>query len=162
MITKGPKIEYFNITPIATVDPPLLNAAGVHAPYALRTVVELITDDGISGISEIPGNIATDQALERSKPLIIGQDPFQTNLIRDILIDHFGKDHASARGNAPWDQRKLVHIYSAIEVACLDIVGKIVGEYDFVRIGASNRERIPNNSPLRFAKKDKNFTKIMN
>jgi glucarate dehydratase len=51
---KGPKIKEFHITPIAVVDPPLLNAAGLHAPYALRTVVELVTEDNISGISEIP------------------------------------------------------------------------------------------------------------
>ena len=38
---KGPKIKQVNITPIAIVDPPLLNAAGLHAPYALRTIVEL-------------------------------------------------------------------------------------------------------------------------
>jgi tetratricopeptide (TPR) repeat protein len=61
---KGPKIKEFHITPIAVVDPPLLNAAGLHAPYALRTVVELVTEDNISGISEIPGNIAIDKALD--------------------------------------------------------------------------------------------------
>ena len=83
---KGPKIKEFHITPIAVVDPPLLNAAGLHAPYALRTVVELVTDDNISGISEIPGNIAIDIALEKSKSLIIGQDPFQLNQIRVEVI----------------------------------------------------------------------------
>jgi glucarate dehydratase len=122
----GPKIKEFHITPIAVVDPPLLNAAGLHAPYALRTVVELVTDDNISGISEIPGNIAIDKALEKSKSLIIGQDPFQLNKIRDVLVAHFGIDKTSERGDAPWDQRTLVHIFSAIEVACLDIIGKII------------------------------------
>ena len=86
----GPKIKEFNITPIAVVDPPLLNAAGLHAPYALRTIVELVTDDNIVGISEIPGNIDIDKALERSKRLIIGQDPFQLNHIKDILQAEFG------------------------------------------------------------------------
>jgi len=57
----GPKIKEFNITPIAVVDPPLLNAAGLHAPYALRTIVELVTEDNIVGISEIPGNIDIDK-----------------------------------------------------------------------------------------------------
>jgi glucarate dehydratase len=61
---KGPKIKEFHITPIAVVDPPLLNAAGLHAHYALRTVVELVTEDNISGISEIPGNIAIDKGFE--------------------------------------------------------------------------------------------------
>ncbi len=51
----GPLIKEIHITPIAITDPPLLNAAGLHAPYALRTIVELVTDDQISGISEIPG-----------------------------------------------------------------------------------------------------------
>src|SRR5678809_1676153 len=84
----GPKIKEFHMTPIAVVDPPLLNAAGLHAPYALRTVVELVTDDNISGISEIPGNIDIDKALDKSKSLIIGQDPFQLNKIRAVSYTH--------------------------------------------------------------------------
>ncbi|MEM8969547.1 MAG: glucarate dehydratase, partial [Bacteroidota bacterium] len=42
---KGAEIAEINITPIATVDPPLLNAAGLHAPYALRIVLEVVTKD---------------------------------------------------------------------------------------------------------------------
>jgi glucarate dehydratase len=139
----GPKIKYFNITPIATIDPPLLNAAGVHAPYALRTVVELITDDNITGISEIPGNIDIDKALAESRDLIIGRDPFHINQIRDVLSAHFGKENASERGLAPWDQRKLVHIFSAIEVACLDIIGKIINRPVVDLIGGKRRDFVP-------------------
>jgi glucarate dehydratase len=138
----GPKIKEFHITPIAVVDPPLLNAAGLHAPYALRTVVELVTEDNISGISEIPGNITIDQALDKSKSLIIGKDPFQLNQIRDILVAHFGIDKSSERGDAPWDQRTLVHIFSAIEVACLDIIGKIVNRPIVDLVGGSRRNRV--------------------
>lgn len=139
----GPKIKYFNITPIATIDPPLLNAAGVHAPYALRTVVELITDDNITGISEIPGNIEIDKALAESRDLIICRDPFHINQIRDVLSAHFGKENASERGLAPWDQRKLVHIFSAIEVACLDIIGKIINRPVVDLIGGKRRDFVP-------------------
>jgi glucarate dehydratase len=139
----GPKIKYFNITPIATVDPPLLNAAGIHAPYALRTVVELITDDNISGISEIPGTIDIDKALAESRELIIGQDPFQINKINDILSAHFGTEKATERGLAPWDQRKLVHIFSAIEVACLDIIGKIINRPVVDLLGGKRRDFVP-------------------
>src|SRR5665811_777184 len=121
----GPVIKEIHITPIAITDPPLLNAAGLHAPYALRTVVELVTDDHITGISEIPGNISINVALESAKELIIGKDPFQLNSLKQILENHFGKESAAQRGNAPWDQRKLVHIFSAIEVACMDIIGKV-------------------------------------
>jgi len=66
---KGPRIKEMHITPIAVTDPPLLNAAGLHAPYALRTVLELVTDDGISGVSEIPGTADIDAALKESEKI---------------------------------------------------------------------------------------------
>ena len=39
------KITEIVLTPIAFRDPPLLNAAGVHEPSALRTIVEVHTDE---------------------------------------------------------------------------------------------------------------------
>jgi glucarate dehydratase len=140
---KGPKIKEFHITPIAVVDPPLLNAAGLHAPYALRTIVELVTDDGISGVSEIPGNIDIDKALERSKRLIIGQDPFQLNYIKDILQAEFGTEKPADRGFTPWDQRTVVHVFSSIEVACMDIIGKIVNRPIVDLLGGKRRDAVP-------------------
>jgi glucarate dehydratase len=139
----GPRIKEITVTPIAVVDPPLLNAAGLHAPYALRTIVELVTDDGISGISEIPGNSDIDAALEASKPLLIGRDVFQLHEIRQVLVNHFGTDTAAQRGDAPWDQRKMVHIFSSIEVACLDIIGKVVGRPVVDLLGGKMRDRVP-------------------
>ena len=138
-----PKIKEFHITPIAVVDPPLLNAAGLHAPYALRTVVELVTEDGISGVSEIPGNIEIDRALDKSRQFVIGQDPFQLNQIRDILASNFDSEDTIKRGDTPWDQRTLVHIFSSIEVACLDIVGKIVNRPVVDLLGGKRRDRVP-------------------
>lgn len=140
---QGPKIKEFNITPIAVVDPPLLNAAGLHAPYALRTIVELVTEDNITGISEIPGNIDIDQALERSKRLIIGQDPFQLNHIKDVLQAEFGKEKPADRGFTPWDQRTVVHVFSSIEVACMDLIGKIVNRPIVDLLGGKRRDTVP-------------------
>lgn len=131
------------ITPIATVDPPLLNAAGLHAPYALRTIVELITHDNISGISEIPGNIDINEALEKSKEIIIGQDPFQLNQIRDSIESHFDQETTIQRGDAPWDQRKIVHVFSALEVACLDIIGKVLERPVVDLLGGKRRDMVP-------------------
>lgn len=142
-IKSGPRIREMRITPIAIVDPPLLNAAGLHAPYALRTIVELVTEDGISGISEIPGNTAIDTALELSRDLIIGRDVFQLNQIRRVLEDHFGTDSAAERGLSPWDQRKLVHIFSAIEVACMDIIGKVTNRPVVDLLGGKMRDEVP-------------------
>lgn len=139
----GPLIREIHITPIAIVDPPLLNAAGLHAPYALRTILEIVTDDGISGISEIPGNSSIDEALELSRYLLIGKDVFQLNEIRQILTSHFGTETAAQRGDAPWDQRKLVHIFSSVEVACLDIIGKVTNRPVVDLLGGKMRDRVP-------------------
>ncbi|GAB3995114.1 glucarate dehydratase family protein [Spirosoma daeguense] len=139
----GPKIKEIHITPIAIVDPPLLNAAGLHAPYALRTILEIVTDDGISGISEIPGNKDIDLALNESIRLLIGKDVFQLNEIQRILSNHFGTETAAERGETPWDQRKLVHIFSSIEVACLDIIGKVTGRPVVDLLGGKMRDRVP-------------------
>ena len=139
----GPRIKEVIITPIAITDPPLLNAAGLHAPYALRTIVEIITDDNITGISEIPGNAAIDAALRSAAEMIIGKDPFQLNRIRQVLENNFGKEDRSERGLTPWDQRKLVHIFSSIEVACLDIIGKATGRPVVDLLGGKLRDHVP-------------------
>src|SRR3989442_1135345 len=44
------RIRYFQIHPTPIADPPLRSSYGLHAPYALRTIVELISDDKIVGI----------------------------------------------------------------------------------------------------------------
>lgn len=137
------EIDRIEITPIAITDPPLLNAAGLHAPWALRTVVEVVTRDNIRGVSEIPGNVETNQALESVGELLSGQDPFQLNRIRDLIARRLGSESTAERGDAPWDQRKQVHIFSAIEVACLDIAGKITGRPVCDLLGGRFRDRVP-------------------
>src|SRR5205814_3640099 len=52
------RIRDFRIHPIAIADPPLRSSYGLHAPYALRTIVELIGDDNVIGISETYGGEA--------------------------------------------------------------------------------------------------------
>ncbi len=138
----GPKIKELKITPIAMTDPPLLNSVGIHAPYALRTVIELVTDDNIYGISEIPGNVEINELLNQSQAVIIGADPFQLNKLRNELMGRFGQDQQDTRGDYPWDNRKLVHIFSALEVACLDIQGKICNRPIVDLLGGMCRELV--------------------
>lgn len=35
------KIKRVTVTPIAFRDPPLLNASGIHEPFALRSIIEI-------------------------------------------------------------------------------------------------------------------------
>ncbi len=134
------RIDEVHITPVAVADPPLLNAAGLHAPYALRIVLELVSADGLSGWGEIPGSEATRAALAQATERIIGADPWQLNGIFATLDALAGAD---ARGDSPWDQRSWVQVRSAIEVACYDLMGKSCGRPLVDLLGGAARERVP-------------------
>lgn len=137
------QIKEIRVTPIAVEDPPLLNAAGLHAPYALRTILEIEDDHGIVGLSEIPGSEDVTKALRDAGDALIGQDPFQLNEILRGLTARFGQQESDQRGQAPWDQRRLVHIFSAVEVACLDLIGKTLNRPVVDLLGGRCRERVP-------------------
>ncbi|AOW15199.1 glucarate dehydratase [Hydrogenophaga crassostreae] len=145
------KIIEMRVTPIAIGDPPLLNAAGLHAPFALRTIVELVTDDGRVGLGEIPGGKVTLQMLRDAIPDLIGCDPFQLNQIKQTLINHFGDGGTSEFKNTrPWETARINHVYSAIEVACFDLMGQAVGRPVVDLLGGVVREQVPYSAYLFF------------
>ncbi len=134
-------IAEMHVTPIAITDPPLLNAAGLHAPYALRTIIEIVTDDGISGLGEVPGSAETTAALRSAAEIITGYDPFQLNAIYAALFAQFGAEGAT-HNLTTWEHHRILHIYSAIEVACLDIMGKATGRPVCDLLGGRVRDRV--------------------
>ena len=145
------KITQMRVTPIAIGDPPLLNAAGLHAPFALRTIVELVADDGRVGLGEIPGASATLQMLRSAPELVVGRDPFQLNEIRQALVDSFGDGGTSEhKATRPWETARIHHVYSAIEVACFDLMGQAVGRPVVDLLGGMVRERVPYSAYLFF------------
>jgi glucarate dehydratase len=138
-------ISELRIHPVAAADPPLRSSYGLHAPYALRTILELKTTDGLTGISETYGGdeqIAT-YALLRSR--IEGMDPFQlTSLWRDLT----SADNSNARnqnwhvpGENPADRG--TRAFAAIEIACLDLIGKAVGKPLCDIVGGRARDEAP-------------------
>ena len=137
------KITEMHVTPVALGDPPLLNAAGLHAPYCLRTVVEIVAENGLTGVAEVPGSAATTAKLRAARAVALGRDPLNWHGLRSALRTHFGTDAAAARGDKPWDQRALVQVESAFDVACLDLAGKAFGVPVATLLGGIVRERVP-------------------
>ena len=91
----------------------LRHNTGVHPGYFLRTVLELVTDEGVVGLGEVGGG---DQrgALQKLKPRILGLDPFHLGVIKQkVLRSIYYLSNA--------------RLYAAIEMACLDIQGKVLG-----------------------------------
>lgn len=107
----------------------LRHNTGVHPGYFLRTILELITDEGIIGLGEIGGG---DQraALQKLKPRIVGLDPFHLEIIKlKVLRSIYYMSNA--------------RLYAAIEMACLDIQGKAMGRSLSDLLGGSVRDRVP-------------------
>jgi glucarate dehydratase len=136
------RIDELRITPIAVSDPPLLNAAGLHAPYALRVIVELVTDDRLSGLGEMPGGEEVAGALREIAPLALGRDPFALNALYLALEAHVKARAAPGAAPAALEKR-AAQLYSPLEVACLDIQGKVLGRPVCDLLGGAVRERVP-------------------
>ena len=75
MRSTNPRIAAVRTTPIAFRDPPLLNVAGVHEAYALRSIIEVETEDGRIGLGESYGDLETLANLAKIGPLLVGLDP---------------------------------------------------------------------------------------
>src|SRR5512143_1916880 len=76
------KVRRATVTPIAFKDPPLLNASGIHEPYALRSIMEVESDSGLVGLGESYGDAPVLAALEKASGQLVGLDPFDLNGLR--------------------------------------------------------------------------------
>ena len=148
------KISGLKLHSIAVADPPLRSSYGLHAPWALRTIVELETDDGIRGISETYGGEAPRAALEAMRTRLLGMDPFRLASLFEQMNHEGGAPANSSTaiagdrsqtwlvpGENPLDQ--VNRTFAAIEIACLDIVGKAVNRPVCDVIGGRVRDQVP-------------------
>src|SRR6267378_5063853 len=140
------KITDFRTHPIAIADPPLRSSYGLHARYALRTIIELESDDGVIGISETYGGDAQLNQLEALRPQLIGANPYRVTGFLSPMVEGQGRGDARSQtylvpGENPLDA--TTRTYAAIEVACLDLIGKTVGQPVCDLIGGRVREEVP-------------------
>jgi len=134
------------VTPIAFPDPPLLNSSGVHEPWALRTIVELRTGDGLVGLGETYGDDAHLALVRTAAAALEGLDPFDLNgLVRRVSEALGGVDapdaHGLTGGSSP--QKTLARVVSAFEVACLDLQGRATGRPLHAILGGKVRDAVP-------------------
>lgn len=66
MVRTSARIAGVTVTPVAFRDHPLLNTVGVHEPCALRTIVEITTESGVSGVGETYGGTGYLERLRRA------------------------------------------------------------------------------------------------
>lgn len=137
------RIKDVHITPVAFRDPPLLNTVGVHEPFALRAVVEVVAEDGTSGLGETYGDARHLVRLRRAAAALVGVDVWRVHemaaLVRGGLDDGVG---GHGMGGMVTSSSTADRVLSPFEVACLDIQGKVLGRPVSDLLGGAVRDRV--------------------
>lgn len=120
------KITRARVTPIAFKDPPLLNASGIHEPYALRSILEIESDTGHFGLGESYGDAPVLAVLQRLEGEIAGMDAYDLNGLRALVartVAGMAPSTSAGAELAPGSQagKAAAAAYSAFEVAFLDL-----------------------------------------
>ncbi|MEU3625109.1 glucarate dehydratase [Amycolatopsis coloradensis] len=133
------------LTPVAFADPPLLNVMGVHEPFALRGVVQLICEDGVVGLGESYGDLAFLEQVRKVLPELKGQDVFDLPGLRRKVATTLGEVvFADAHGlTGGFSVSKTVaSVYSLFEVAALDAQGHYLGRPVVDLLGGKARDAV--------------------
>ncbi|MFB8267726.1 glucarate dehydratase family protein [Streptomyces sp. NPDC055955] len=140
------RITGITVTPVAFRDPPLLNAVGVHEPYALRAIVEITTDQGLTGLGETYADEGHLRRLDRAARALTGMDVFALGAmyqrIAAALADDTGADGSGLTGLIT-SSSTVDRVFSPFEVAGLDIQGKAVGRPVSDLLGGAVRDEVP-------------------
>jgi len=122
------------------LEAPLRHAAGCHWGRFVRTIVEVETDEGITGLGEMGGGgESAEAAFAAMKNYLVGHDPANLEEMRFKIAN----PTASLYNNR-------TQILAALEFACLDILGKKwnVPVYDI--LGGKLQSEVPFASYLFF------------
>ena len=124
-----------NIRPTTVTVPliaPLRHSNGAHWGRFVRTVVEVDTDEGITGLGEMGGGgESAELAFAGLKSYLVGHDPFELERMRFAICN----PTASLYNNR-------TQLHAALEFACLDIMGKKLGVPVYDLLGGRVRDRI--------------------
>jgi len=121
-------------TPTSKFRDPLSAGQNWFGPVAL-TVVEVMTDEGLTGLGSAGGFTATPKEIidDYLKPVVLGESPFNTELMQDKMFlstVRFGRRGA------------VMAAISAIDIACWDIKGQALGQPVYNLLGGKTKERI--------------------
>lgn len=127
------KIADIRATTVAVpLEAPLRHGAGAHWGRFVRTIVEVVDDEGLSGFGELGGGgESAENAVLSMLPYLKGHDPLQLEQLRWKIMS----PTASLYNNR-------MQIHAALEMACIDLVGK---RYDIRAcdlLGGSIRDKV--------------------
>lgn len=135
------KITDIRATTVAIpLEAPIRHANGGHWGRFVRTIVEVHTDVGLVGLGELRGTGATtEDALVGLTGYLEGHDPFDLEALRFKLLNPTA---------ALYSNRTALH--SAIEFACIDLMGKYLDLPASQLLGGRLRDEVKFGSYLFF------------
>lgn len=135
------KITDIKATTVAVpLEAPIRHANGAHWGRFIRTIVEVETDEGITGLGEMGGGgESAESAFRGLKNYLVGHDPFQL----EAMYWKICNPTASLYNNR-------TQLHAALEFACIDIMGKKLGIRACDLLGGALREEVPFASYLFF------------
>lgn len=141
------KIVAVRVTPIAIKDPPLLNAAGVHEAYGLRSIIEVEGADGNIGLGETYGDAPVLDLLLKTRGSLVGLSPFDVNGLWARVLAQAPTVQAAGAVEmelAPGSLgSNLVNsAFSAFEVAFLDLQARTLGIALVELLGGAVRSKV--------------------
>lgn len=153
------RIAQVKVTPIAIPDVPLANTKGVHPSVFLRAIIEVTTETGLVGLGETYGAARTLKGLQTVASNLEGLDPFDLRDLRRRVEAALPEGGGVNAPTALADHKVVDVVYSAFEIACLDIRGKEAGRPLYDLLGGAVRKTIPFGGYLfyKFEKQDLTF-----
>lgn len=129
---KAMKIVDLKVTAVTIpMEAPLRWSMGVETGTT-RAIIEVLTDDGITGIGETYGGNGVEHAIAIARPFVLGLDPFETGVLRHRLgVFCIGYETAVP-----------AVVRAGIEMACLDAAGKALGRPVYSLLGGKVRDRV--------------------
>jgi glucarate dehydratase len=122
------------------LEAPLRHANGCHWGRFVRTIIEVETDEGITGLGEMGGGGESAEAVFRTmKSYLVGRDPARLEEMRYLIAN----PTASLYNNR-------TQVLAALEFACLDIMGQKWGVPVSEILGGRLQDRVPFASYLFF------------
>jgi glucarate dehydratase len=138
------RIADITVTPVAFADPPLLTAVGVHEPYALRAIIEIATDAGLTGLGETYGDDHHLTALRAAARALKGADVYHTgDIYRQVAAIMAKAQGGTIASGLAGDSAAADRVFSPFEVACLDIQGKAADRPVADLLGGAVRDEVP-------------------
>ena len=123
----SPVIREMKVIPVAGRDSMLLNLSGAHGAFFTRNIVILTDSAGHTGVGEVPGGEKIRKTLEDARELVIGRPIALYNHLLNDIREAFKDRDAGGRGIQTFDLRTMIHAVTAVESACLDLLGKYLG-----------------------------------